>query len=331
MKFARFAAAYLRQYRKLIIVLCVFTVTFAVVFSLYRLETEAVLYAALLCVIVGLIVMGIDFALTYKRHLRLTELCSNGVVDLRDLPAAMKLIERDYVELVKHLFNDRQTMLSDFARRQRDMKEYYTLWAHQIKSPVAAMRLLLQSEDHPQSAELLPELFKTEQYIDMVLSFIRLESSTSDFLIKRCPLNDIVRGAVHKCAPLFVRKKLGLDLRDITCDVLTDEKWLAFVMEQVLSNSLKYTKSGKITIYTEGNTLVIEDTGIGIAAEDLPRIGQKGFTGYNGRSDKKATGIGLFLCKTICQKLGHRFTIESQVGVGTKVSIGLDSAPEVIE
>lgn len=331
MRSARFIAAYLRQYRKLIILLCVFAVTFAVVFSLYRLETEAILYAVLLCAIVGLIVMAVDFTLTYKKHLRLQELCKNGIVNPCDLPSSIKIIEWDYMETVKRLLNDKQKVLSDFTRRQRDTVDYYTLWAHQIKSPVAAMRLLLQSEANPQNTELTIELFKIEQYVDMVLSYIRLESETSDFVIKRCQLDDIVRGALRKYAPLFVRKKLRLDLRNISSEVLTDEKWLSFVIEQVLSNSLKYTNTGNISIHTDGNTLVIEDTGIGITSEDLPRIGQKGFTGYNGRSDKKATGIGLFLCKTTCRKLGHRFVIVSQVGAGTKVSIGLDNEQKVIE
>lgn len=128
-------------------------------------------------------------------------------------------------------------MLNEHIQSRHDTEEYYTLWAHQIKSPVVAMRLLLQSEDNPQNAELLLELFKIEQYIEMVLSYIRLESDTSDFVIKRCSLDEIVRGAVRKYASMFVGKKLGLDLREIICNVLTDEKWLAFVIEQILSTA----------------------------------------------------------------------------------------------
>lgn len=331
MKIFRFAAAYFRQYRKLIILLCLFAVIFAVVFLLYQLEIEAVLYAALLCAIVGLMVLGIDFIWLYKKHLRLTALAKNSFINLRDLPASIKVIEQDYADLIEKLCGDNNKQRYDFHQSRRGMEEYYTLWAHQIKSPVAAMRLLLQSEDTPQNAALLLELFKIEQYVEMVLSYVRLESENSDFVINRYPLNEIVRGAVRKYAPMFIRKKISLELAEIKGDVLTDEKWLAFVVEQVLSNSLKYTNAGKIAIYTKGNTLIMEDSGIGIAAEDLPRIGQKGFTGYNGRADKKATGIGLFLCKTVCAKLGHNFTVQSQVGVGTKVSIALDNAAVVVE
>lgn len=331
MKIIRFAASYCRQYRKLTVILCMFFIIFTIVFSLYHLETEAVLYASLLCAAVGLIALGIDFVMLYRKHLQLTEFSKNRFIDPYDLPVPKKIIERDYAELIEVLYNGKQKLLNEHSQSKRETEEYYTLWAHQIKSPVAAMRLLLQSEENPQNAELLMELFKIEQYVEMVLSYIRLESDTSDFVIQLCSLDKIVRGSVRKYAPMFVHKKLGLDLREIRRDVLTDEKWLAFVIEQVLSNALKYTDLGEISIYINGNYLIIEDSGIGIAAEDLPRVGEKGFTGYNGRYDKKATGIGLFLCKNVCKKLGHSFTIESQVGVGTKVSIGLESTPQVIE
>lgn len=331
MKILRFAVSYLRQYRKLITILGLFAIIFGAVFSLYRLEAEAVWYASLLCAAVGLITLGIDFVLQYGKHRRLTALIGKHLIDTRDLPVPLKSLERDYTALVEFLLEDKQKLLNKHNRNRYDMEAYYTLWVHQIKSPIAAMRLLLQSEDSAQNTELSLALFKIEQYVEMVLSYLRLGSETTDFVIKVYPLNEIVKGAVRKYAPLFVRKKLALDLMDIDCEVLTDEKWLAFVVEQVLSNALKYTVAGKITIYTEGKTLFIEDSGMGIAAEDLPRIGEKGFTGLNGRFDKKATGIGLFLCRTICQKLGHPFAITSRVGKGTKVAITFENIQRVVE
>ena len=119
-------------------------------------------------------------------------------------------------------------------------------------------------------------------------------------------------------------KKISLDFQPTNYKVLTDEKWLVFVIEQLLSNAIKYTNKGKISIYPlEDKKLVIEDTGIGISKEDIPRIFDKGFTGYNGRTDKKATGLGLYLCKNILDKLSHKISIESEVGVKTKVILDL--------
>jgi signal transduction histidine kinase len=172
------------------------------------------------------------------------------------------------------------------------------------------------------------ELFKIEQYVDMVLQYLRIDSASTDYVLKKYSLDSIVRQAVRKYAKLFINKKICLDFSELNCEVLTDEKWLVFVVEQILSNSLKYTESGKISIYMDkekNKTLVIEDTGIGIAEEDLPRVFEKGFTGYNGRTDKKSTGIGLYLCKRILTKLSHTISIESGIGHGTKVKIGLDT------
>ena len=127
--------------------------------------------------------------------------------------------------------------------------------------------------------------------------------------------------AVHKYAPMFIRKKLTLNYNAVDEKVVTDEKWLVFVVEQILSNAIKYTAEGGISIYMEDGALIIEDTGIGILAEDLPRVFEKGYTGYNGRSDKKASGIGLYLCRQILQKLGHKVYVESEPGKGTRVKL----------
>lgn len=326
LKLTKILSGYLKQHRKGIAVFLLFSAVFAAVFFLYRLETEAVLYSALLCLCIGLILAAIDFIGYYRRHIQMRKLRQKELVDLQRLPAPRSLSERDYTDLITALHDDRVRLITEYDSHKSEMIDYYTLWAHQIKTPIAAMRLLLQADDSEQNNELLAELFKTEQYVEMVLSYLRLGSNTTDYVIARYSLDEIVKQAVRKYAPLFIRKNIRLDFQPLECEVLTDEKWLAFVVEQLLSNALKYTVKGKISIYLRKNkTLVIEDTGIGIAEEDLPRICEKGFTGYNGRTDKKATGIGLYLCKQILARLSHTIVIESAVGRGTKVKIGLDS------
>lgn len=222
--------------------------------------------------------------------------------------------------------------VSNMDRRSSDMIDYYTMWAHQIKTPIAAMHLLIQDDGSEYEHELKQELFKIEQYVQMVLQYLRLESDYTDFVIRKLELDSVIKQSVKKFAGQFIRKKLSLVYEETGETVLSDEKWLSFVIEQLLSNALKYTVKGKISIYMEKDkTLVIEDTGIGISIEDLPRVFEKGFTGYNGRTDKKSTGIGLCLCKRICEKLGHRIWIESVSGEGTKVKIRLKSADIEIE
>ena len=197
------------------------------------------------------------------------------------------------------------------------------------------MKLLLQYDEKEENMELLTELFKIEQYVEMVLQYLRLDSLSSDLLIKSYSIENIVKQAVRKYAPLFIRKRIHFSLKEIHCQVLTDEKWLLFVIEQLLSNALKYTpEEGYICIYMDEyspKTLIIEDNGIGIAPEDLPRIFERGFTGFNGREDKKSTGIGLYLCKRILARLSHEITVESTPGIGTIVKLDLSTLDLMVE
>lgn len=182
------------------------------------------------------------------------------------------------------------------------------------------MRLLLDDNKPQGYDELSGELFRIEQYVEMVLGYLRVGGG-SDYVIKRYSLDDIIKNAVKKYSRIFIRKKLSLVYNGCDRIVLTDEKWLSFAIEQILSNSLKYTHRGTITVSYENDRLSISDTGIGIAPEDIPRVFDKGYTGYNGRSDKKSTGIGLYLCKKILNRLGHTITITSEIGAGTVVTI----------
>lgn len=171
--------------------------------------------------------------------------------------------------------------------------------------------------------DMQTELFKTEQYVEMVLTYVRMEDMSGDLMLKEYALDNLVKQALKKYSRMFAMQKLALHYEALRVTVTTDEKWLVFVLEQILSNALKYTVEGSISIYMEDDWLVIEDTGIGICSEDLPRIFEKGFTGYNGRSDKKSTGIGLYLCKQIIEKLRCQIRVESKLGKGTRVLLYL--------
>lgn len=315
---------YIKQNIKVIFLFIVFALVFGIVFSLYDLEIEAIYYSVMLCSFIGLIYICINFINYYKKHIQLYKLQNEISISLENLPSPKTLMEEDYTNLILNLNKEYKTYISKSDIAKSDMIDYYTMWVHQIKTPISAMKLLIQTSESEISSDLSSELFKIEQYVEMVLSYIRLGSNENDFVIKEYDLDNIVRQAIRKYAPLFIRKKINLDFQPTTYKVLTDEKWLVFVIEQLLSNAIKYTNKGKISIYPlEDKKLVIEDTGIGISQEDIPRIFDKGFTGYNGRTDKKATGLGLYLCKNILDKLSHKISIESEVGVKTKVILDL--------
>ena len=323
-QFLSVVCAYIKQYIKVLLLFIVFAFVFCIVFSLYNLETEAIYYSIILCAFIGLIYICINFINYYKKHIQLYKLQNEISISLENLPSPKTLMEEDYTNLILNLNKEYKTYISKSDIAKSDMIDYYTMWVHQIKTPISAMKLLIQTSESEISSDLSSELFKIEQYVEMVLSYIRLGSNENDFVIKEYDLDNIVRQAIRKYAPLFIRKKINLDFQPTTYKVLTDEKWLVFVIEQLLSNAIKYTNKGKISIYPlEDKKLVIEDTGIGISQEDIPRIFDKGFTGYNGRTDKKATGLGLYLCKNILDKLSHKISIESEVGVKTKVILDL--------
>ena len=319
-----FFRLYLRAQRRGMLFWGFCCLIFTVSFALYGLPLGAVLYPAALCAAAG----GIILLLSLRKSRAVCQelsLMQPHPADLPDeLPAAQSPQEQAYQALLLALHADRQKLKSNMNARYHDMTEYYTVWAHQIKTPIAAIRLALQNEDTPLSRRLTGEVGRVEQYVQMALTYLRLGSDSSDYVIRSCALDDIVRPAVRRFAGEFIQRKIQLNYQMLNYTVITDEKWLGFVVEQVLSNALKYTPQGSVSIYMEPEgVLCIRDTGIGIAPEDLPRVFEKGYTGYNGRSHRKASGLGLYLCREILTRLGHSVSAESQVDHGTTIRIDL--------
>lgn len=323
---------YLFRYRRTAALLLLFASVTAAVFFLYGVPLEPILYAVLLFGAVSLVILFVDFSFYRRRMLLYRDVSANLPLMTEELVPLKDPEQEALREMILRLAETNRENLSRLSAAQRESIEYYTVWLHQIKTPIAAMRMILQSEDTEVNRELSAELFRIEQYAQMALYYLRLDSPSSDFLIRRVPLDRVIKQAVRQYAPLFVRRRIRLIYEETDARVLTDEKWLLFLLEQLLSNAVKYTVSGSVTIeFTEDETLKISDTGIGIAAEDLPRIFEKGFTGLSGRKDQKSTGLGLYLCKRTADKLGHTLSVNSRVGEGTSVSIDLHSAELGVE
>ena len=322
---------YLKRQKLLVLLLIGITAVFAAVFSLYDLPLEAIGYAAALCLALGAGVFLLGFWHFRSRHRELLQLMKRTEEPVLPLPPAGDLLEEDYQALLTAVAAQRTRLLARERDKLEDMTDYYTLWAHQIKTPIAAAGLLLQ-ENPPPREPLEAELLKISQYVDMVLGYLRLDSASTDYVFQDTDLNALVRQAVRKFARLFILKHITLDFQEIHRTVLTDGKWLSFVVEQLLSNALKYTPAGgTVRIYGDGETRVIADTGIGIREEDLPRIFEKGFTGYNGRAGQKSTGIGLYLCRRVSEQLNHDLTIVSRPGQGTIARLDLSRKARTME
>lgn len=270
---------------------------------------------------VQLLVMAYDLFLYIRKQTKLQKLDAyiENIMEYLEEPKSLE--EESYQKLIYLIMNEKVKHQNEATARMTDLREYYTMWVHQIKTPIAALRLLLQEKaGEIDTSEEQDELFRVEQYVEMALQYMRLDSESTDLIIKKIELDDVIKEAIHKYARLFVRKKIKLQYDKVDAQVISDEKWLVFVIEQILSNAIKYTPEGTVSIYMQGEgTLIIEDNGIGICAEDLPRVMEKGYTGYNGHINKRSTGIGLYLCKRIMKKLNHGIRIESEEGKGTRV------------
>lgn len=316
-------------------------------------------YGMLLCIFVTVAAAVLGFARHCESFRQLEDMRQNIAVVQKVMKVPEYLYETYYQDSIHVLAKEKDSIQNELTARQQDMTEYYSMWVHQIKTPIAALKILIDEEmsacleaDDTQAqdthviklGQMQNELFRIEQYVDMALQYTRLGAGTNDFVFEHVMLDEVIRPSIHKYAKQFIQKQLRLAYTPCDLMAVTDKKWLGFVLDQLLSNAVKYTKQGGVTIRvccnkhlsanadcasdetkTSGESvrIIIEDTGIGIHAEDLPRVCEKGYTGYNGHADKYSTGIGLYLCRSILDKLGHSFQITSEQGRGTRAEIVL--------
>lgn len=306
---------------------------------------QDLVYAAVLDAMIIIITVLAGFLGYSSKVKALSNALERPVEEQAQLPEAADDVEMLYHRLLENQSIARSESESSAAIRQSQMRDYYSMWVHQIKTPISAMKLLLEAEreelgqlicDDEQSQCLLSdnmnsfedELFRIEEYVSMALQYQRVSSTENDFVLEKVSVDGVIRDTIKKYAKIMIRRHIGMNYSGTVQEVYTDGKWLAFILEQLLSNAIKYTPQGFVKIETDKKAnrffITIKDTGIGIKAEDLPRVFEKGYTGYNGHADKKATGIGLYLCRQMADKLGHTIRMESEIGKGTKVWIGFD-------
>ena len=313
--------SYLKKNIKVYILFVVFIAIFFIMFYLYNLPLEALIYTGSFCFFAALIASFLDFVNYKESYKKLKFLEQNILNNLDALPKSLDIRIDYYHKIIEKLYEELEKLTQENRQKNTDMVDYYSMWVHQIKTPIAAMNFLLDNEEVDQK-NFQQELFKIERYVEMVLTYIRLDSTSSDYVITKINLDVVVKDSVKKYATIFINKKIKLNFVSHETMVISDKKWLSFAIEQILGNSVKYSNTGgEITIETCENKLIVEDNGMGIKEEDLPRIFEKGFTGFNGRYEKKSSGLGLYLCKKTLDKLGHHIEISSKVGEGTRVEI----------
>ncbi len=314
--------SYLRRIAPAAALFALFAGVFAAVFYLSGAPAAAVGYAAVLCGFLGLVCLAAGAVRYAGRRRQMAAALRDPLLPVQ-LPQAGDGLEEDYQKLIGALREELDRRQARTDRAVEDRLDWFTGWVHQIKTPIAGLGLLLE-DPQPDRGEMKNQLFRIEQYAEMALGYLRLDGG-QDLVVARYGLDGIVRRAVKKYAAWFIRRGVTLNYGPVEGQVLTDEKWLGFTVEQLLSNALKYTPRGSVSVYTEpGPTLVVRDTGVGIAPEDLPMVFEKGYTGFNGRrGDGRSTGIGLYLCRRVCRMLGHDISLRSEPGRGTEARLDL--------
>lgn len=359
--------AYLKEkLRWLAVILCI-AIVMTVTMLLNGIPFREIGYGMLLCIFMTAVAILTGYGSHRESFRQLEQMQENVIAVPNEMKAPEYMYEMQYQECIRRIAQEKDRLQNEMLNRQQDLSQYYSMWVHQIKTPIAALKLLIDEEMNAclnvddieendtnvtNVRQMQNELFRIEQYVEMALQYTRLGAQTNDFVIEWVVLDEVIKQSIHKYAKQFIYKQLRLNYVPQDVRAVTDKKWLGFVIDQLLSNAIKYTKKGGITIQVMNNTLsgddsldmdtvklekqwyhrvdakqeesvhiIIEDTGIGISADDLPRVCEKGYTGYNGHADQYSTGIGLYLCKAILDKLGHQFTITSKKGLGTKAEI----------
>lgn len=300
----------LKKDKALFILFGVMTAANLSVFVLYRIMTEAFIYAEAIIFAFLILLVLRDFVRGMKRADILENMKHSVKSGNCELAPGETFEEREYREMIGTLAKRINEMTLAFAEEKRDMSDWYTVWVHQIKTPIAVLKLKVPEREK----EIRNELFRIEEYTDMALSYVRLGSEQNDLVIKEYPLDDLIRETLRKYASQFIAKKIKLEYEPTDKKIVTDKKWLMCILEQYISNAVKYTESGKVTVTVEGDTLTVSDTGIGISGEDLPRIFEKSYTGNNGRADKRSSGLGLYLSSKAAKLIGVKLSAESSPG-----------------
>ena len=304
---------YLKDNHSVYLLLLVVILVFDSLLMLCNIDTSLIIYPNVIVLFIIIVYIFFDYYKYKNKH----ELLTKGFYEDNDC-----LYDEDYQKIINELEAKIRQLETNNHKVKKEMSDYYSLWVHQIKTPISAMQLTLENEDSQLSRKLMLELLHIEQYVDMVLTYQKL-SDGSDYVFEENDLDVMIKDTIRYLRLEFIERKISLKYEAINRTIITDKKWFEFVLKQLISNALKYTRKGSIEIYLEDNCLCIKDDGIGIKESDLKRIFERGYTGSNGHDNKNSSGIGLYLCTNIVSNLGLKLSATSSIGLGSVFKIDL--------
>ena len=300
--------------------------------ALFYINTGFVLIFALFCIwFLPLIsYICIDY-LKYRKYFNSIYNILDGLDKKYLLPEVIEehnfIIAEEINHILKVVSRDMHENIKYYIDNQKEYKEYIETWVHEIKTPIASARLILENDEGYINKSVLEEIEKVEGFIEQVLFYARSSTVERDYIIKKIPLKNSINSVIRKNANILIEKRVKIQLEDIEKKVYCDSKWIEFILQQIISNSVKYMdkdeKYIKIRCLEKDKNIILKilDNGIGISEKSIEKVFEKGYTGENGRKYNNSTGMGLYLCKKLCLKLGLGISIKSKLGVGTEVTI----------
>lgn len=283
---------------------------------------------------VWIIVVGVYLFFQYKARKEFYNELSKAIDNLDKKYLISEVIDKPiyleaepYYDLLKKASKSMREEINSIKNSRKEYKEYIEQWIHEVKTPIASIKLIEENNKTNTSRFVLQELENLDRYVEQALFYARSEEVEKDYLIREMSLEECINKVIIKNKQIFILNNIDIEIDNLDKNVYSDSKWLEFILNQIIVNAIKYrnNKSPKVKVYIRdvknGIKLIVEDNGIGIPLDELDRVFEKGFTGSSGRLNSKSTGIGLYLCKKLCNKLGLLIDIESEINRYTKVSI----------
>ncbi len=322
---------YLKDHWYDFLLLFFFSFITLLIFFAFKVDMSAIVATSILYFITFFLILIIPY---FRKRKFYSDLLSNIEVLDKSYLVLETLMKPDFYEgelLYQALYDINKSMNENVTLMEKhlqDFKEYIEMWIHEVKLPLATLMLFANNHKEQFDNRTKSQLKRLEDYVDQVLYYVRSENAEKDYLIKETDLTKVIKNIGLKNMDDLLENKIDYRVENVSVNVLTDSKWLEFILGQVINNSIKYKRNIKdsyikISVLEEENRikLIIEDNGIGIKKSDLKQVFQKSFTGENGRNVSKSTGMGLFIAKNMCEKLGHKIDIESKENEYTRVSI----------
>ena len=307
---------------------------YIILISIYLKAMETEIPAILIVIAISTIFFCAGFIISYlksNKYLKDIDKMMDNLTEkylITEIMSKPNRAERlAYYRILKKANKSMLENISIIKQQQKDYKEYIESWVHEIKIPITSVKLLCENNKSDITAKIDEEIEEVNNFVEQALFYARMDQVSNDFMIKNINLNNVIRNVLARNKKIMIQNNMKVELNNINTNCYTDEKWLEFIINQIIQNAIKYRKEKNanivITIYENKENVIlnIKDNGIGIKTSEIDRIFDKGFTGTNGRNQKKSTGIGLYLCKRLCQEIGMEIKANSKENEFTEIKI----------